>query len=134
MADRSKTVLTLIIGAVVGIGPAYFGYLSSHEELKAKYQQTQDEATGGYAALAASVKELQASVMQQHDYIIKLETHLDDMDKYIVETRAHVGTVGVRPPVAPTTTLKPPAPPERPKFGDLPRDFPDAAMKFAPKR
>ena len=134
MADRSKTVLTLIIGAVVGIGPAYFGYLSSHEELKAKYQQTQDEATGGYAALAASVKELQASVMQQHDYIIKLETHLDDMDKYIVETRAHVGTAGARPPVAPTTVLKPLAPPARPKFGDLPRDFPDAAMKFAPKR
>lgn len=135
MDTRSKTALTLIVGAIVGIAPAYFGYLASHDELKVKYQQTQDEATGGYAALAASVKELQSSVTAQHDFIIRLETHIDLMDKYMFETRSRVGRVGAgagsgsAAPVA-----KPPAPPERPKFENLPRDFPDAAAKFAPKR
>lgn len=123
MQPRGRTLLTLLVGAIVGIGPAWFGYLSSHEELKAKYQQSQDEATGGYAALAASVKELQVSVTTQHDFIIKLETHLDDMDRYMTEPGAHAHA---RP--------RPPAPPAQPKFEILPRDFPDAAAKFAPKR
>src|SRR5277367_5788604 len=132
MATSSKTVFTLIIGAIVGIGPAYFGYLQSHDELKTKYQESHDDAAGGYTALAESVKELQASVTLQHDYIIKLETHLDDMDKYMTETRKRVATTDHHPAVEATPAPKPPAPPVLPKFGDLPNDFTDAATKFAP--
>lgn len=133
MPANSKTVFTLIIGAIVGIGPAYFGYLQSHDELKAKYQESRDDAAGGYAALAASVKELQASVTLQHDYIIKLETHLDDMDRYMTETRKRVTAVDHHPAAETAPAPKPPTPPVLPALGDLPNNFTDAAAKFAHK-
>jgi Tfp pilus assembly protein PilO len=148
MAANPKTLITLLVGAIVGIAPAWFGYLSSHEELKAKYQQTQDEATGGYAALATSVKELQTTATTQHDYVVKLEARLEATDTLIQSLFAKLNTAPVasvhRPaPVAsghrpaPVDTYKQPLPvptPDRPKFRDLPRDFPDAAAEFAPKR
>jgi hypothetical protein len=135
MAANSKTVLTLVIGAVVGVGPAYFGYLQSRDELKAKYQQTQDEASSGYAALSTSVKELQAEVTTQHDYIIKLQTHLDDMDKYMTETRSRVvaGTPGPHHVADTAAPAHPPTAPDRPKFHPLPGDFDAAIKEYGPR-
>jgi hypothetical protein len=133
MADRSKTVLTLVIGAVVGIGPAYFGYLQSRDELKVKYQQTQDEATSGYAALAASVKELQTAVTVQHDYIVKLEANVSAMNQLVTIAIEHINsTPDVHTHVPRTDKILVPTatPPvhERPKFRLVPGDF-DAAVK-----
>ena len=136
---KAKTLAAVVTGVLVAVTPALFTYLENRDQIKSKTQKNQEDATAGYAALAVSVKELQTEVLAQHDYIIKLETNLAAMDKYVLEAlnRAVAArpVVGGRPQPVIVAGEKPVAlrPPVNPKFGDLPHDLPDAAIKYAPK-
>jgi len=134
-----KTIAAIIAGVVIAITPALFGYLQSRDEISAKYRLTQDEAANGYTALATSVKELQAAMTAQHDYIVKLEGHLEAMDKFVlsnIDKPMLMPTVdGHQPPGKPVTPEQPPKPiepPAKPSFGDLPADFTAATQQAAP--
>jgi hypothetical protein len=137
---KVKTLATIVAGIIVAVTPALFTYLENRDEIKAKYRKTQEDATAGYAALAVSVKELQAQVVAQHEFIIKLEANLAAMDKYVLDSLDRVMSRpivvgGARPPVV-ATRDKPPAlikPPINPKFKELPHDLPNAAIQYAPK-
>jgi len=135
---KSKTVAAVVGGVIIAIAPALFTYLENRDQIKSKTQKNQEDATAGYAALAVSVKELQTEVLAQHDYIIKLETNLAAMDKYVLEAlnRAVAArpVVGGRPQPVTVVAEKPVAlrPPVDPKFRDLPHDLPDAAKQYGP--
>lgn len=111
----------VIIAAITG----FFGYMKNRDEIRAKYQQTQVSAASGYDALAASVKELQAATLVQHDYIVKLEGHLEGLEKSLALAMTGQGTGRIRPPVEPprNPAADLPAPPERPSYGIVPPDF-----------
>jgi hypothetical protein len=126
--SQFKTLAVICSGIIVAVVPATLTYVESRNELAAKYQETKDNATGGYAALAASIKDLQATVTAQHDFSIRLETHLDDLETFI---RAAAGASHAALPSMPTGA--PPTPAMLPRF-DLPGDFDMAAAKYAPKR
>jgi hypothetical protein len=136
---KTKTLAAVVAGVIVAIMPALFTYLENRDQIKAKYQKSQDDATAGYAALAVSVKELQTQVVAQHEFIIKLEANLAAMDKYTLDALNRIASRpvggGARLPVVATgdkpALLKPPV---GPKFKELPHDLPDAAMQYAPKR
>jgi len=137
MTPRTKGLLTLAISAVVGIMPAWFGYLANRDELKAKYRQSQTAAEGSYETLAASVKELQVTAVAQHDYIVKLEARLEANDTLIAAAfdRANAVTAsGHRVTTAVTVGPRKP-PPARPlpppTFGKLPDNI-DAVMAERP--
>src|SRR5690349_6218289 len=90
VTPKQKTILTIVLGAVVAIAPAFFGYLQASQETREKYQQSRHEASNGYDALVKSVKDLQASVTEQHDYIVKLQGQVDLL------TRALSAAAGLR--------------------------------------
>jgi hypothetical protein len=73
MASRQKTVLAIVLTALVTIAPSFFSYLQARQALREKYKQSRDEAVNGYETLATSVKSLQNAVLEQHDYAAKLE-------------------------------------------------------------
>jgi hypothetical protein len=137
---KSKTAAAVITGIIVAVTPALLTYLENRDQIKSKSQKNQEDATAGYAALAVSVKELQAEVLVQHDYIIKIETNLAAMDKYVLESLNRalsrpVRVGGTYPPLV-ADNNKPPAlikPPTNPKFKELPADLPNAAVQYAPK-
>ena len=138
---KTKTLAAVVAGVIVAVTPALFTYLENRDEIKAKYHKTQDDAAAGYAALAVSVKELQTEVLSQHNYIIRLEANLAAMDKYVLDALNRAVTAPATiggPPRQPlvATSDKPvrPKPPVNPRFKELPRDLPDAAVQFAPKR
>lgn len=135
---KNRTIATVIGGVIIAIVPALFTYLENRDQIRAKSQKNQEDATAGYAALAVSVKELQTEVLAQHDYIIKLETNLAAMDKYVLEAlnRAVAArpVAGGRPQPVAVVSDKPAMlkPPLDPKFRDLPHDLPDAAKQYGP--
>jgi hypothetical protein len=137
---KAKTLATVVAGVIIAVTPALFTYLENRDEIKAKYRKTQEDATAGYAALAVSVKELQAQVVTQHEFIIKLEANLAAMDKYVLDSLNRVmsqpARIGDTSPLVVTRNDKPPAPitpPINPKFRELPADLPNAAVQYAPK-
>lgn len=132
VTPHQKTIATIIAGVIIAVMPALLGYLQSRDEIAAKYQKTQDEATSGYNALVTSVKEIQAAMTVQHDYIVKLEGHLEAMDKYVMGALRARPVTG-RPAVVAADPPAPIPPPTRPKFRDPPADFGDATQQFAPK-
>jgi hypothetical protein len=121
--SQFKTLAVIISGVIVAVVPASLTYLESRNELQSKYDETKDNATGGYAALAASIKDLQTAVAAEHDFSIRLEARLEYMDAYIRATGTLHTSKRPLPPAAPTAL---------PHF-DLPGDFDTAAAKFAPK-
>lgn len=151
MSPKQKTLATIVAGVIVAVTPSFFTYLQSRDELKAKYKQTNDEAAAGYKTLVESVKELQGAVKEQHDYIVKLEGHVEALEKMRRTNYVGVGTPGNlghgagngsgqgfgsghgvgsgsgSPPAdMPKSDLKPPAPPDlRPP----PPDFTAAQSK-----
>jgi hypothetical protein len=137
---KAKTMAAIVAGVIVAVTPALFTYLENRDQIRVKYRKTQEDATAGYAALAVSVKELQAQVVTQHEFMIKLEANLAAMDKYVLESlnRAMSRPVrvgGTYPPLV-ANNDKPPAlikPPSNPKFKELPHDLPNAAIQYAPK-
>jgi hypothetical protein len=138
MTSKPKTVLTIVVGALVAVTPALLGYLENREEIKAKYRAAQESASGGYEALSASVKELQKAVATQHDYIVRLEAHIEYMDKYVLESINRVAStpvvVGTPRPQLPRDPVKTaPKPPTGPRFDDLPDDIGQAAKQFQAK-
>jgi len=70
---KQKTILAIVLGAVVAVAPSFFGYLQARQEIREKYQLNRHEASNGYDALATSIKDLQATITKQHDYIVKLQ-------------------------------------------------------------
>ena len=141
MSPKQKTLATIVAGVIVAVTPSFFTYLQSRDELKAKYQQTNDEAAAGYKTLVESVKELQGAVKEQHDYIVKLEGHVEALEKMRRTNVVGVGTPGTVGHGSgngtgqgfgsghsdePKSDLKPPAPPDlRPP----PPDFTAAQSK-----
>lgn len=73
VTPKQKTALAIVLGALVTIAPSFFTYLQARQEIREKYHQTHTEASNGYDALAASVKDLQNTLLEQHDYIVKLQ-------------------------------------------------------------
>ena len=102
LSPKQKTLATIVAGVVVAVTPSLFSYLQSRDEIKAKYQQSNTEAAAAYKALVDSVKELQTAVKEQHDYIVKLEGHVDALEKLRWNRGTYVatnpGTVGVGTP------------------------------------
>lgn len=102
LSPKQKTLATILAGVVVAVTPSLFTYLQARDEIKAKYQQANDEATAGYKALVSSVTDLQKAVKEQHDYIVKLEGHVEALEKMrwrpttVAGTRP--GTIGVGTP------------------------------------
>lgn len=131
-APQPKTVMAVIAGVLIAIGPAFLGYMQNRDEISAKYRLTQDEASSGYAALATSVKELQAAVAVQHDYIVKLESHLEGMDTFMLETLNKA--MSPRPAGAHQVVVAPTAiaPPTKPALHQLPKDFTAAVQQTEP--
>lgn len=102
LSAKQKTLATILAGVVVAVTPSLFTYLQARDEIKAKYRQANDEATAGYKALVSSVTDLQKAVKEQHDYIVKLEGHVDALEKMrwrptntnLTGTGIPVGTTG----------------------------------------
>ena len=137
---KKKTAAAVVGGVLVAVLPALLTYLENRDQIKTKTQKNQEDAIAGYAALADSVKELQARVVTQHEFMIRLEANLAAMDKYVLDSLNRAlsrpirvgGTYG---PIGPATD-KPPEtvkPPSDPKFKELPADLPRAAVQYAPK-
>ena len=76
-SSKQKTVLAIVLTAVVAIAPSFFSYLQASREISARYAENHREAANGYDALAAAVKDLQKTVLEQHDYSVKLEGQVD---------------------------------------------------------
>jgi hypothetical protein len=116
---RQKTVLAIVIGAVVAIAPSFFGYLQARQEIREKYTQGHVEAAAGYTTLVESVKGLQKTALEQHDYIVKLEGQLTALTGVL--TQLATSTPGFRMTVSRPLPVaeKPPARPELP----APPDF-----------
>lgn len=118
MAPRQKTVLTIVIGAIVAITPSFFSYLEARQEIREKYGQSHDEAASGHDALASSVSELQKTVLEQHDYVVKLEGQVEALTRVVTQLAASTGR-------ALPTLDKPPG---RPRLA-APPNFEAAAAK-----
>jgi uncharacterized membrane protein len=112
MTPARKTVLTVVIGAVVALTPPVLGYLQSRSELQQKYAQSNAEADAGYKTLVESVRELRTKVSEQHDTIARLQGHIE-----AIEAQASMRMTSAHP--------LPPVP--RPTFVELPADL-DAAQ------
>lgn len=110
---KQKTLLTILLGAIVAIAPSFFGYLKARDEIGAKREESRSEAQASYKALAASVEGLQKTALEQHDYVVKLEAQIG----MLVNVLAHATPSGVgirmtsRPPLP---TLETPPRPELP--------------------
>lgn len=98
LSPKQKTLATILAGVVVAVTPSLFTYLQAREEIKAKYRQSNDEATAGYKALVDSVTELQSVVQQQHDYVMKLEGRLEAVERRRIRiTAPNVGSGSASP-------------------------------------
>jgi hypothetical protein len=127
-----KTVAMGVTAVIIAIIPALFTYLENRHEIKAKYSQTQANASSGYDALASSVKELQAATLAQHDYIVKMQAQLELMEKILLSMgrRVNVGSgSGATPALPPTAAVHLPELPDRPAYNRVPEDFGAAQMK-----
>ena len=76
VTTKQKTALAIIVGAVVTIAPTFFGYLKARDEIAAKREESRSEAEAGYRALSESVKGLQKTALEQHDFTVKLEAQI----------------------------------------------------------
>lgn len=132
-----KTVAVGVAGVLIAVLPALFTYLENRQEIKARYAKTQQEASAGYEALVTSVKELQAATLSQHDYIVKMQTQLELMEKLVLAANRRtivspaMGSGAGRGPASDTPPIADvhlPAPPERPAYGTVPGDFSAAQM------
>lgn len=106
-----KTWVTIVIGAVVALVPPFLLYAQSRAELREKYGESNDEAEAGYKTLVDSVHELQTTVKQQHDALIKIQAYLDALQAF---------APSLRMTSRPTISLPKPA------FEELPPDLPAA--------
>lgn len=116
---RQKTVLAIVLGALVAIAPSFFSYLQARQEIREKYKQGRDEAANGYDALVASVKELQKTALDQHDYVVKLEGQISALTAVISQLSA--ASPGLRMGSSPLPRLE--TPPSRPNLPAPPSDF-----------
>ncbi len=128
ISSKQKTGLAIVLGAAVAIAPAFFGYLQTSQEIRAKYAENHRDAAGGYDALAAAVKDLQAAALEQHDYIVKLEGQIVILTGVLTRQLAAAGG-----PLRMQSTLpsldKPPA---RPDLPAPPGSFDAAVIMAAP--
>jgi hypothetical protein len=120
---KQKTVLAIVLTAVVAIAPSFFGYLQARQEIREKYQLNRSEASNGYDALVTSIKDLQATVTKQHDYITKLQGQVALLAEVISSAGSGLRMSGsgagsassppeLPPPLEPLPRLPPmPAPP-----------------------
>jgi hypothetical protein len=111
---RQKTVLTIVIGAIVAIAPSFFGYLQARQEIREKYAQSHDEAAKGYTILVESVKGLQQTVLEQHDYTVKLEGQLTALTSVLAQWSASSPGLRMGNGRPLPAAEKPPARPELP--------------------
>lgn len=125
VTTKQKTVLAIVIGAIVAIAPSFFSYLQARQEIREKYAENHNEAARGYDTLVASVKDLQKTALEQHDYIVKLEGQLVAMTSFLAQLSASPNG-GLRMGSQPTLPKleKPPTRPELP----APPDF-DTAQR-----
>lgn len=122
---KQKTVLAIVIGAIVAIAPSFFSYLQARQEIREKYAENHNEAARGYDTLVASVKDLQKTALEQHDYIVKLEGQLVAMTGFLAQLSSSAG--GMRMGSQPATLPKLEKPPTRPEL-PAPPDF-DVAQR-----
>jgi hypothetical protein len=125
VTSRQKTALAIVLGALVAIAPSFFGYLQARQEIREKYQQGRDEAVNGYETLVVSVKDLQKTALEQHDYVVKLEGQLVALTSILAQLST--ATPGLRMGAAsPLPKLE--KPPTRPNL-PAPPDFDVVRMK-----
>lgn len=122
---KQKTVLAIVLTAIVAITPSFFGYLQARQEIAAKYKQGRGEAAHSYETLVASLKDLQTASLAQHDYIVKLEGQLSMLTRVI--TQITTSTSGLRMTALPALPAldKPPLRPNLP----APPDFDVVQMR-----
>ena len=125
ITSKQKTVLAIVLTAIVAIAPSFFGYLQARQEIAEKYKQGRGEAANSYETLAASLKDLQTASFAQHDYIVKLEGQITMLTRVVAQLAT--ATPGLRmtaPPTLPTLE-KPPLRPDLP----APPDFDMVQMR-----
>lgn len=113
---KQKTVLAIVVGALVAIAPSFFGYLQARQEIREKYAENHNEAEAGYQALVESVKNLQKTALEQHDYIVKLEGQLETLTTVLTQLSSTTTSLRMgsglpkleKPPIRPNL----PAPPD----------------------
>lgn len=83
VSSKQKTVLAILVGALVAIAPSFFSYLQARQEIREKYKQNHVETETSYETLVTSVKDLQKTALEQHDYIVKLEGQIATLTNVI---------------------------------------------------
>lgn len=124
VTTRQKTVLAIIVGALVAVAPSFFGYLQARQEIREKYAANHEEAAQGYDTLVVSVKDLQKTALEQHDYIVKLEGQITLLTNVL--TQLSTSTTSLRMGNGLPKLEKPPG---RPNLPAPPDDFNAAQMK-----
>jgi hypothetical protein len=129
VTTKQKTVLAIVLGAVVAVAPSFFGYLQARQEIREKYQLNRNEASNGYDALVTSIKDLQATVTKQHDYIVKLQGQVSLLAEVISSSGMRMSGSGAGSASSPE--LPPPLepPPRLPPMPAPPADFSTAQMQ-----
>lgn len=127
VTSKQKTILAIVLGAVVAIAPSFFSYLQARQEIREKYRQNRAEATVGYDVLVTSIKDLQRTVTEQHDYIVKLQGQVTLItDALSPSSLRMMGSGAGSTATAALPTLE--APPELPSLPAPPPDFSTAQM------
>jgi len=136
--SQQKTVLAIVLATVGAIAPAFFGYLQATQETREKYRQSRKEASNGYEVLVTSVKSLQTTVTEQHDYIVKLQGQVDLLTRVLstsaglrmtgTGTGSGSGSGSTDVPVAAADLPKLDAPPDLPPLPAPPPTFATAQM------
>lgn len=119
VSSKQKTVLAILVGALVAIAPSFFGYLQARQEIREKYKQSYVETETSYETLVTSVKDLQKTALEQHDYIVKLEGQIATLTSVIAQL-----SPGLRMGAPLPKLDKPPMRPDLP----APPDFATAQM------
>lgn len=102
MTPKQKTWAMVLSGIVVAVAPSFFGYLQAKDEIRARAKTSHAEAEAGYQTLTASVEELQQVVVQQHDYAVRLEGHIEALEAQVAALATEMGELRSAAPATPT--------------------------------
>jgi type II secretory pathway pseudopilin PulG len=121
-SPKQKTVAAIIAGVLVAVAPSFFAYLQARQEIREKYVANRDKAEAGYDAVVESIKELQLTVIKEHDYVVKLEGQVAALTSILTLTRfpTMTGSGTSLRVTTPAPLPRPPRAPERPDFEPSP--------------
>lgn len=108
MTPKQKTWAMVLSGIIVAVAPSFFGYLQAKDEIKARARVSHAEAEAGYQTLSASVQELQQVVIQQHDYAVRQEGHVEALEAQLAALAMELGSLRSSAATASTSSTRPP--------------------------